>query len=512
MKITRALLSVANKEGIADFARGLHKLGIEILSTGGTAKVLREAGVPTTDVSEITGFPELFDGRIKTLHPKIHGGILALRGNRKHERQLQQHGIKPIDLVCVNLYPFEATIANRRATLEEALENIDIGGPALLRAAAKNFKWVAAVCNPMRYTQILSELRLHGCWLSEHTRRELALEAFAHTAHYDAIIAAYFEGLSKPGFPSVYSPFFEKVQELRYGENPHQQSALYRLPLSDEASIARARQHQGKVLSYNNILDADAALELVKEFEEPVAAIIKHNNPCGVGTGRTLAEAYEKALATDPDAAYGGVVAVNRKLDEAAAKKIVSVFTEVVIAPYFEPAALEVFKQKKSLRVLEVGALKGRRPQLLLRSITGGLLLQERDAALHAGKLRVVTKRKPTKEEMKALLFAWKVCKHVKSNAIVFARPDRTIAVGAGQMKRSDSVKIASLIARSSLKGTALASDAFFPFRDGVDIAAEAGATAIIQPGGSVRDAEVIAAADEHNIAMVFTGMRHFKH
>jgi len=512
MKITRALLSVSDKSGIADFARGLHNLGVEIISTGGTAKAIREAGVPATDVSEITGFPEMLGGRVKTMHPKIHGGILALRGNREHERELQEHGIRPIDLVCVNLYPFEKAVAKPKISLDEALENIDIGGPALLRAAAKNYKSVAVVCNPIRYVQLLSELRLHGGRLSEHTRWELALEAFAHTAHYDAAIASYLEGLEKPGFPSLFSPVFEKVQELRYGENPHQRGALYRLPHSSEASVARAKQHQGKVLSYNNLLDADSALELAKEFDEPVAAIIKHNNPCGVGVGRALAEAYDKALATDPDAAFGGVVAVNRRMDEETAKRITSVFTEVVLAPSYEPAALEVFKHKKSLRVLEVGPFDGREPQLLIRSITGGLLAQDRDVGLHAGELKVVTKRKPTDREMRAMEFAWKVCKHVKSNAVVYAQPDRTIAIGAGQMKRSDSAKIASLIARSPLKGTALASDAFFPFRDGVDIAAEAGATAIIQPGGSVRDAEVIAAADEHNIAMVFTGMRHFKH
>lgn len=515
----RALISLSEKRGLVEFARALQRLGFAILSTGGTAKALRDAAIPVTEVSAVTGFPEILDGRVKTLHPKIHGGILARRALPAHQRELEAHGIGPIDLVAVNLYPFEATIRDPQATLEAALEQIDIGGPTLLRAAAKNFPDVIVVVDPEDYPSILRELQ-EGA-VSPATRRRLAQKAFAHTARYDSVIANYLgkqEGAGR--FPAHVTLQFEKLSDLRYGENPHQAAALYREAAVAEPAIVTARLLQGKALSFNNVLDAASALELVKEFEEPAAVIVKHNNPCGVALGGRLAEAYRLARTTDPVSAFGGVIAFNRQVDQETAQEIAATFVEVVVAPGIDATAQAAFAQKPNLRVLDLGIGANIRPAaegLDFKRIAGGLLLQERDlGSLPDFKsLPVPTKRAPTEEEYRALAFAWKVCKHVKSNAIVYATAAQTIGIGAGQMSRVDSVRLAVMKAAQSglsVEGTALASDAFFPFRDGIDEAAKAGCTAVIQPGGSVKDREVIAAADEHGLAMVFTGMRHFRH
>jgi len=517
-KVTRALISVSHKEGVLDFAKEISKLGIEILSTGGTAKLLRDGGVAVKDVSEFTGFPEMLDGRVKTLHPKVHGGLLGRRGNPDHVRQMKQHGIEPIDLVVVNLYPFEQTVAKPGCTLEDAIENIDIGGPTMLRSAAKNYTDVAVVVSPRDYGRVLDELRKTG-EVSLKTRFELCRTVFLHTASYDSAISAYLTNQvpdeEKTRFPNILTLHFEKVQNLRYGENPHQEGAFYREFGIKEPCVAHAKQLQGKEMSFNNYLDANSALELVKEYGGIAAVIIKHNNPCGVATASSLADAYRKARDCDPVSAFGGVIAFNHLVDLDTAKEITATFVEVIVAPGFAPDALEELRKKKDLRLLDIGPnIAGKPEGMDLKKVTGGLIFQDRDLGKIADitALPVASKRKPTEEEYEALSFAWKVCKHVKSNAIVFTRKDRTVGIGAGQMNRLDSVRIAVMKAQSPLAGTVLASDAFFPFRDGLDEAAKAGVTAVIQPGGSLKDEEVVKAADEHGIAMVFTKMRHFRH
>ncbi len=517
-KVTRALISVSNKDGILDFAREISKLGIEILSTGGTAKMLRDSGVAVKDVSEFTGFPEMLDGRVKTLHPKVHGGLLGIRSNPEHVKQMKQHGIEPIDLVVVNLYPFEQTVAKPGVSFEEAIENIDIGGPTMLRSAAKNHRDVAVVVSPRDYSRVLDEIRKTG-EVSAKTRFELCRTVFLHTARYDSAISAWLDSQvpadEKTRFPNILTLQFEKVQNLRYGENPHQQGAFYREFGRKEPSVSSARQLQGKEMSFNNFLDANSALELAKEYDGTAAVIVKHNNPCGVAVASSLAEAYRKARDCDPVSAFGGVIAFNRMVDRETAKELTATFVEVVVAPEFAPDALEELKKKKDLRVLDIGPSVAGTPEGMdLKKVVGGVIYQDRDLGRIADvrTLRVATKRKPTDDEYEALAFAWKVCKHVKSNAIVFTTKDRTVGIGAGQMSRLDSVKIARIKAQSPLKGTVLASDAFFPFRDGLDEAAAAGVTAVIQPGGSLKDDEVIKAAEEHGIAMIMTGMRHFRH
>ena len=520
-KIQRALISVSDKTGLIDFAKQLQALGVEIVSTGGTARSLKDAGVAVIEISEFTGFPEMLDGRVKTLHPKVHGGLLYIRGNMEQEAQAAKHGIKPIDLVVVNLYPFEKTIAKPGASLHEAIENIDIGGPSMLRSAAKNHASVTVVIDPADYPAVLKDIQEHAGNTCEMFRWKLAVKVFETTSRYDGGIAQYLhtERLKAKGEPSAPLPetltlSLKKAQDLRYGENPHQQAALY------GDFFEHFQQLHGKELSYNNILDLTAAAQLVAEFEEPTVAIIKHTNPCGVGSATTLLDAWNLAYATDKQAPFGGIIAVNRPLDAALAQTIAEIFSEVIIAPEFEPAGLAILQKKKNLRLIRRSPISHLSSPITLRSVTGGLLAQERDVRLvSAADMKVVTKRQPTHEERHAILFAWRVVKHVKSNAIVFARADaggsRTLGIGAGQMSRVDSSKIAAwkaVEAKLDLKGSVVASDAFFPFADGVIAAAEAGATAVIQPGGSVRDAEVVAAADERNVAMVFTGIRHFRH
>jgi phosphoribosylaminoimidazolecarboxamide formyltransferase/IMP cyclohydrolase len=517
-KVTRALISVSHKDGILDFAKGLEKLDIEILSTGGTAKLLRDGGVKVKDVSEFTGFPEMLDGRVKTLHPKVHGGLLGRRNNPEHVKQMKQHGIEPIDLVVVNLYPFEQTVAKPGCSLEDAIENIDIGGPTMLRSAAKNYTDVAVVVSPRDYGRVLEELRKNG-EVSLKTRFDLCRTVFLHTARYDSAISAWLNNQvpeeEKTRFPNILTLQVEKVQNLRYGENPHQQGAFYREFGVKEPGVSHAKQLQGKDMSFNNYLDANSALELAKEYAEIAAVIVKHNNPCGVGVAATLVDAYRKARDCDPVSAFGGVIAFNRMVDLDTARELTATFVEVVIAPEFAPDALEELKKKKDVRLLDIGStLRGAAEGMDLKKVAGGLIYQDRDLGRIADirTLAVATARKPTDAEYDALAFAWKVCKHVKSNAIVFAAKDRTVGIGAGQMSRLDSVRIAIMKAQSSLTGTVLASDAFFPFRDGLDEAAKAGVTAVIQPGGSLKDEEVIKAANEHGISMVMTGMRHFRH
>jgi phosphoribosylaminoimidazolecarboxamide formyltransferase/IMP cyclohydrolase len=516
-KIQRAILSVTDKTGLVEFARKLAGLGVELISTGGTAKLLRDSGIKVKDISELTGFPEMLDGRVKTLHPKVHGGILHRRENPAHRNAVAEHGIQPIDMVVVNLYAFEKTAAKPDVHFDELIENIDIGGPSMIRSAAKNFQDVAVVTSPADYDAIAEEMSKSGGELSAATKWRLAQKAFATTAAYDSAIASTLERISanghfdlhpEAGFPRTLRLSFNKTGDLRYGENPHQKAALY----SDGsgAGIANGRQLQGKELSYNNIVDLQAAWDLAQEFEEPVCAIIKHTNPAGTATGKTLVEAYKKALECDPVSAFGGVIGVNRPVDGEAAEEMAKLFLEVIGAPSFDQAAKAKFAAKKNLRLLEISAL----PQKwVLKNVSGGILLQDADARpLAEGDLKVVTKRTPTPEEKRALLFAWKVCKHVKSNAIVYARDGQTVGVGAGQMSRVDSCKIGAMKAVLPLKGTVAASDAFFPFPDGIEEIAKAGATAVIQPGGSVRDQEVIEAADRLGLAMIFTGVRHFRH
>ncbi len=523
MAVERALISVFDKTGIVDFAKRLAALKIEILSTGGTAKVLREAGVGVRDVSDFTGWPEMLGGRVKTLHPKVHGGLLYRRKNAEDQKQAAEHGIAPIDIVVVNLYPFEATAAKAGLTAEELIENIDIGGPTMLRSAAKNFESVTVVTDPSDYERVARELESTS-ETALATRLELARKVFATTSRYDGMITMELDRLSaergnvelraKPALPERVHIALRRQQELRYGENPHQAAALYVPAGREPAGLAAAKQLQGKELSYNNFVDLEAARSLAAEFKNPAAVIIKHNNPCGTAEQATLLDAYRKALACDPVSAFGGVLAFNRIVDAATAEEVAKLFVECIATPGFDEKAKTIFAAKKNLRLLELPA-DGLEPQreLQLKRILGGMLVQQPDLGeIHDNELRTVTKRVPTPEEMHTMRFAWKVSKHVKSNAIVFAKDGATLGVGAGQMSRVDSVKIAVMKAQSSLAGSVVASDAFFPFPDGVEEAAKAGATAVIQPGGSVRDPDVIAAADRFGLAMVFTGMRHFLH
>jgi phosphoribosylaminoimidazolecarboxamide formyltransferase/IMP cyclohydrolase len=551
-KIQRVLISVSDKTGIVDFARELKAFDVEIISTGGTAKVLRDAGLEVRDVSDVTGFPEMMDGRVKTLHPKIHGGLLGVRDNAEHQAAMQEHGIQAIDMVVINLYPFEQTIKRQNVPQAEAIEQIDIGGPAMIRSAAKNWQDVTVVVLPQDYTRVIEEIKEHDGSLSLATRSQLAREAFGQTSRYDMIVCAYLagafdrgdprkggisagagggegsgtflvmnaagvrkfdappsiEGLKRP--PDAATFTMKKSRALRYGENPHQTAALY--DIGAQSGVALAELLSGKEMSFNNYVDADAAWQLVCDFEELACAIIKHTNPAGVALGKSAEETYRRALATDPTSAFGGIVAFNRPLDAAAAASaVIEIFTEVIIAPGYDTAALDILRSKKNLRVLrcDIATPGG----LEYRQISGGMLVQTRDThKIKREELKVVTKREPTEAAIKDLLFAWTVCKHTKSNAIVYAREGQTVGVGAGQMSRVDSVKIGAMRAQLPTKDSVLASDAFFPFRDGLDEAAKHGITAVIQPGGSVRDEEVIAAANEHGIAMVFTGVRHFKH
>jgi len=553
-KIRRALISVSDKSGLPEFAAALVELGIELISTGGTSRSLRESGLSVTDVSDVTGFPEMMDGRVKTLHPKIHGALLALRDNADHVASMDTHDIEPIDLLVVNLYPFEETIAQDDVTLEEAIENIDIGGPAMIRSASKNWRDIAVVTDPRLYQEMIAELELNRGAISFETRRRLATLAFTRTAAYDLAISSYLaKQLSnadldrlEPINPLGHLAFFEadddvedepeivaesenselgeykiielsKVADLRYGENPHQKAALYRL---DGGGITDAIQLHGKEMSFNNYVDAEAAWNLVQDLDELAVAIIKHTNPAGIAIGSTNIEAYKRALSTDPISAFGGIVSFNRTVDADAARSVIEVFSEVIIAPDFDSDAIEIFRSKKNLRLLRVegGNPAGapRIPSFEYKQLSGGFLIQDRDDhRLEPGKMRIVTKRQPTSQELRAMSLAWTVCKHVKSNAIVFANETQTLGVGSGQMNRVDSVRIAAMRAERfdlPLGGAALASDAFFPFRDNIDEAAKYGITAIIQPGGSIKDADSIAAADEHGISMAFTGVRHFKH
>ena len=523
MAVQRALISVFDKTGIVDFARKLAALRIEILSTGGTAKLLREAGIAVRDVSEFTGWPEMLGGRVKTLHPKVHGGLLFRRNLPEDQKQAAEHGIAPIDLVVVNLYPFEATAVKKDLTAEELIENIDIGGPTMLRSAAKNFESVTVITDPADYASVVKELETSR-ETSLATRVDLARKVFAATSGYDGMIATELERLSasanhvalspKPILPERLHLALRRQQELRYGENPHQAAALYVPAGRPPEGLAAAKQLQGKELSYNNFVDLEAARSLAAEFPRPAAVIIKHNNPCGAAEQETLRDAYLKALASDPISAFGGVLAFNREIDAATAEEVAKLFVECIAAPAFDEKAKSIFAAKKNLRLLELppGGLEPER-ELQLKRILGGMLVQQPDLGeISDSDLRTVTKRVPSQEEMHTMRFAWKVCKHVKSNAIVFARDGATLGVGAGQMSRVDSVKLAVMKAQSPLQGSVVASDAFFPFPDGVEEAAKAGATAVIQPGGSVRDNDVIAAADRLGLAMVFTGMRHFLH
>ena len=514
-RIQRAILSVTDKTGIVDFARQLHELGVELISTGGTAKMIREAKVPVKDISELTNFPEMLDGRVKTLHPKVHGGILHRRKDPAHVATVKEHGIAPIDMVVVNLYAFEQTASKPGVHFEELIENIDIGGPSMIRSAAKNFEDVAIVTSPWSYPEIIQEMKQSGGGLSRETKWKLAKQAFAMTAAYDSAIASTLERVDEnfllgeaTGFPQTLRLTYRKTIDLRYGENPHQKAALY--VDNSGLGIANGRQLQGKELSYNNIVDLEACWELAQEFPKPAVAIIKHTNPAGAATGETLAEAYLKALECDPVSAFGGVIGVNQPIDGDAATEMAKLFVEAIAAPGFDQAAREIFAAKKNLRLLEVTRSA---PAMVMKAVSGGLLLQEPDTKLIAeSNLRVVSDRQPTPEEMRALEFAWIVCKHVKSNAIVYARDGQTVGVGAGQMSRVDSCRIGAMKAVLPLKGTVAASDAFFPFPDGVEEIARVGATAIIQPGGSVRDKEVIEAANRLGLAMVLTGIRNFRH
>ncbi|HTN28580.1 MAG TPA: bifunctional phosphoribosylaminoimidazolecarboxamide formyltransferase/IMP cyclohydrolase [Burkholderiales bacterium] len=516
--VRRAIISVSDKTGVVDLARALGALGVSILSTGGTAKLLAREGVSVIEVSSYTGFPEMLDGRVKTLHPKIHGGILARRDQPAHIEAIRSAGIEPIDLIVVNLYPFEATVADPDCRLDDAVENIDVGGPAMLRAAAKNYQSVCVVVDPNDYGQVLAELRSAGS-VSDTLRFALAKKVFAHTARYDGAIANYLYSLDERNrrgeYPEVLSVQLQKVQQMRYGENPHQSAAFYRDLAPAAGSLASWRQLQGKELSYNNVADADAAWECVKSFAEPACVIVKHANPCGVAVAATLLEAYEKAFATDPTSAFGGILAFNRALDRATAAALGKQFAEVILAPRVEPEAKAELAGKPNVRVLEVPIAHGVNAYDFKR-VGGGMLVQSTDAKLlERNEARVVTKKAPSESQWADLLFAWRVAKFVKSNAIVFCRDRATVGVGAGQMSRVDSARIASIKAKSAgltLAGSVVASDAFFPFRDGLDVVVDAGAVAVIQPGGSMRDDEVIAAADERGVAMAFTGIRHFRH
>ncbi|HBC3501785.1 MULTISPECIES: bifunctional phosphoribosylaminoimidazolecarboxamide formyltransferase/IMP cyclohydrolase [Vibrio] len=524
--IRRALISVSDKTGIVEFAQALAERGVDILSTGGTARLLAEQGIAVTEVSDYTGFPEMMDGRVKTLHPKVHGGVLGRRG--QDDDVMAKHGINPIDMVVVNLYPFAETVAKEGCTLADAVENIDIGGPTMVRSAAKNHKDVTIVVNASDYDRVIAEMDANDKSLTLETRFDLAIAAFEHTAAYDGMIANYFgtmvpsygenkEGDEESKFPRTFNQQFEKKQDMRYGENSHQAAAFYVEANPQEASVSTARQIQGKALSYNNIADTDAALECVKEFNEPACVIVKHANPCGVALGKDILEAYNRAYQTDPTSAFGGIIAFNQELDAETATAIVErQFVEVIIAPSVSAEAIEVVAAKKNVRLLECGEWSTKTTGFDVKRVNGGLLVQDRDQGMVSlDDLKVVSKRQPTEEELKDALFCWKVTKYVKSNAIVYAKGDMTIGVGAGQMSRVYSAKIAGIKAADEgleVAGSVMASDAFFPFRDGIDAAAEAGIKCVIQPGGSMRDDEVIAAADEHGMAMIFTGMRHFRH
>ena len=514
----RALISVSDKAGIVEFARALASMGVELLSTGGTWRLLKDNGLEVTEVSEYTGFPEMMDGRVKTLHPKVHGGILARRG--QDDAVMAAHGIAAIDMVVVNLYPFEATVARPDCSLEDAIENIDIGGPTMVRAAAKNHRFVNIVVNAADYSAILAEMQANNGATSLATRFDLAIKAYEHTAAYDGAIANHFGSLvpgGSPTFPRTFNTQFHKVQEMRYGENPHQRAAFYVEAHPAEAGIATAKQLQGKELSYNNVADTDAALECVKNFSEPACVIVKHANPCGVAVAADIGKAYQLAFATDPESAFGGIIAFNRELDAATARAIVdSQFVEVIIAPSASAAAIAAVADKKNVRLLVCGAWSAQGPAFDYKRVNGGLLVQDRDLGMiTAADLKVVSKVQPSQQQLQDLLFAWKVAKFVKSNAIVYAANGQTVGVGAGQMSRINSARIAAIKAEHAglaVRGSVMASDAFFPFRDGIDNAGQAGIAAVIQPGGSIRDDEVIAAADEHGMAMVFTAMRHFRH
>lgn len=524
--IRRALISVSDKTGIVEFAQALANRGVDILSTGGTARLLAEKGISVTEVSDYTGFPEMMDGRVKTLHPKVHGGVLGRRG--QDDDVMETHGINPIDMVVVNLYPFAETVAKEGCTLEDAVENIDIGGPTMVRSAAKNHKDVTIVVNAHDYDRVIAEMDANEKSLTLETRFDLAIAAFEHTASYDGMIANYFgtmvpsygenkEGDEESKFPRTFNQQFVKKQDMRYGENSHQDAAFYVEANPEEASVSTARQIQGKALSYNNIADTDAALECVKEFDAPACVIVKHANPCGVALGDDILEAYNRAFKTDPTSAFGGIIAFNRELDAETAQAIVErQFVEVIIAPSVSAEAIEVVAAKKNVRLLECGEWTTKTTGFDVKRVNGGLLVQDRDQGMVSlDDLKIVSKRQPSEEELKDALFCWKVAKYVKSNAIVYAKGDMTIGVGAGQMSRVYSAKIAGIKAADEgleVAGSVMASDAFFPFRDGIDAAAEAGIKCVIQPGGSMRDQEVIDAADEHGMAMIFTGMRHFNH
>ena len=516
-KVKRVLVSVSDKTGLAEFARGLSELGIIILSTGGTATLLEKSNVPVVGVSEVTKFPEMLDGRVKTLHPAIHGGLLAMREKPEHMEAIQKHGIEPIDMVVVNLYPFEATIARKDVALEDAVENIDIGGPSMLRSAAKNHSSVAVVVDPAQYPQILDELRQNDCKLSLETRQKLALQAFRATARYDSAIAHYLgkQFAKDESFPASMTLSFEKLGDLRYGENPHQKAAFYKDLFDQTAlSVPSAEKMHGKQISYCNVLDLDAAIAIVSDFEKPTAAVIKHTNPSGVASAATIAEAFRTAYDADPVSAFGCVVGLNRQVDLETAKEIASHFVEAVVAPGFDEDAEKLLEEKKNIRLLRTNTpIKREDGRLMMTKVKGGMLVQMGAyVELDRGSLTVATKRAPTEEEVDAMIFGVKVCRHVKSNTILLVKGERTVGVGAGQMSRVDSTTIAGMKAGDEAKGSILISDAFFPFRDGVDAAAKVGVAAIMQPGGSMRDDEAIAAADEHGISMVFSGLRLFKH
>lgn len=508
----RALVSVSDKTGVVEFVKGLLEQGIEVISTGGTKKLLEENGLQVIGISEVTGFPEIMDGRVKTLHPNIHGGLLAVRDNETHVAQMNELGMEPIDFVVVNLYPFKETIAKPDVTFADAIENIDIGGPTMIRSAAKNHKFVSVIVDPVDYDVVLAELKENG-EVAEETKRKLAAKVFRHTAAYDALISNYLTEQMGEESPETLTVTFEKKQDLRYGENPHQKATFYKAPFAATSSVAYAEQLHGKELSYNNINDADAALSIVKEFTEPAVVAVKHMNPCGVGVGTDIYEAYTRAYEADPVSIFGGIIAANREIDKATAEKLHEIFLEIIIAPSFSKEALEVLQSKKNLRLLTVNIEKATSASKKLTSVQGGLLVQEEDTlSLDESTISIPTKREPSEQEWKDLKLAWKVVKHVKSNAIVLAKDDMTIGVGAGQMNRVGSAKIAITQAGEKAQGSALASDAFFPMPDTLEEAAKAGITAIIQPGGSIRDEDSIKVADTYGIAMVFTGVRHFKH
>lgn len=515
MAIRRALISVSDKTGIVEFARALSGLGVQIISTGGTSSLLEKEGVPVIGISDVTGFPEILDGRVKTLHPAVHSGLLAVRDSEEHQQAMKDLGLDYIDLVVVNLYPFAATIAKPDVTYEDAIENIDIGGPTMLRSAAKNHAFVTVVVDAADYAQVLDEVKGQGDTTLE-TRKRLAAKVFRHTGAYDALIGDYLSKLQGEPLPERYTVTYEKVQDLRYGENPHQRAAFYRKPIAEAGNITTAEQLHGKELSYNNINDANAALAIVKEFNEPAVVAVKHMNPCGVGIGATIHEAYQKAYAADPTSIFGGIVAANREIDADTAQLLSEIFLEIIIAPAYTPEALEILTKKKNIRLLKLGVFQAageRKQDWVVTSVEGGMVVQESDVhSLTEADLQVVTNRKPTEEELKQLLFGWKVVKHVKSNAILLAADNMTVGVGAGQMNRVGAARIAIEQAGEKANGAILASDAFFPMGDTVELAAKHGITAIIQPGGSVKDQESIDAANAANIAMVFTGVRHFKH